>query len=104
MRRRDLLLTIAGPAILRAETSRPKAEQGVMVGDVSPSGAMIWSRADRPSRMVVEYSTTESFRDARKVPGPVAAEASDFTARIDLKNLPADQKMSCRVHFESVSD
>ncbi len=104
MRRRDLLLTIAGPAIIRAENSRPKAEQGVMVGDVSPSGAMIWSRADRESRMMVEYATTESFRDARRVTGPIATESSDFTARLDLKNLPADQKVFCRVHFESVSD
>ena len=29
--------------------------------DLTPDGGVLWCRADRPSRMIVEYATTESF-------------------------------------------
>ena len=65
---------------------------------------MIWSRSDRPARMVVEWSTTESFRDPKRILGSHALEATGLTARIDLRDLPADQRVFYRVLFQSLAD
>lgn len=74
------------------------------MGDVAGGRAIVWSRADRAARMFVEYSTTESFRDPRRVPGPAALESSDFTARTVLTGLPAGQRIFYRVTFQDLSD
>ena len=78
--------------------------QGVAVGDAAAGRAVIWSRADRAARMFVEYSTTEGFRDVRRVPGPAALEPSDFTARTVLTDLPAGQRIFYRVLFQDLGD
>ena len=52
------------PAVVTAERLRPLMTSGVQVGDVTAERAIVWSRTDRPARMVVEYATRESFRDA----------------------------------------
>jgi alkaline phosphatase D len=62
------------PAIVGAESARPLATHGAAVGDVVPGRALVWSRADRPARMFVEWSMTEAFADARRVAGPAALE------------------------------
>ena len=36
-----------------------------MSGDVTATSGIVWSRTDRPSRMIVEYSTSESFETLR---------------------------------------
>ena len=46
--------SIALPSISRAQ-SRPVITHGVMSGDVAHDGAMIWSRADREAKMLVEW-------------------------------------------------
>ncbi len=93
------------PAIVTAPGARPAITHGVTAGDVSTAGrAVIWSRVDRPSRMFVEYATTESFRDARRVRGPAALEPSDFTARTVLTDLPHGQRIFYRVLFQDLSD
>ncbi|MDB5486662.1 MAG: alkaline phosphatase, partial [Reyranella sp.] len=61
-----------------ATATRPRLLQGVQSGDVGGDGATLWSRADRPARMIVEYSTTESFAGATRLQGPPALEATDF--------------------------
>lgn len=93
-----------GPAIARAQGSRPAITHGVAAGDVAGGRAIVWSRADRPSRMVVEWSTTESFADARRVAGPAATAETGFTARVDLTGLPAGQRIVYRVRFEDLAD
>jgi alkaline phosphatase D len=95
---------IAGPAIVRAQGSRPEIPHGVSAGDVAGGRAIVWSRADRPARMVVEWSMTESFADARRVGGAVATAESGFTARVDLTGLPPGQRIAYRVRFEDVAD
>ncbi len=54
--------------------------------------------------MIVDYSTKASFTDVRRVIGPAAMEDSDFTARIDLLDLPPGQRISYRVLFQDLSD
>jgi alkaline phosphatase D len=78
--------------------------QGIAAGDVSAGRAVIWSRADRAARMFVEYSTTESFKDVRRVPGPAALGTSDFTARTVLTDLPGGQRVFYRVLFQDLAD
>lgn len=92
------------PGIAVSDDDRPATPQGVAAGDVSRDRAVIWSRADRASRMFVEYSTTERFENVRRVPGPAALETSDFTARVVLTGLPGSQRIFYRVLFQDLAD
>ena len=55
---------IAKPYLSRA-ADRPLVTHGVQSGDVSVDSGVIWARADRPSRMLVEVATTDSFKTIR---------------------------------------
>jgi alkaline phosphatase D len=94
----------ASPAIVTPETARPSTAFGAAIGDVTGDRALIWSRTDRPARMVVEWATTESFRESHRVVGPAALENTDFTARMDLGNLPRGQRVVYRVLFQDLTD
>ena len=97
-------LAASAPALVRAEASRPQVSWGSQVGDVSPDAAMVWCRTDRPARLHVEWSTTDSFADARRLLGPAALEDSDFTARVDLRELPPGQTIVYRATFQDLRD
>src|SRR5262249_27230450 len=86
-------------------------------GDVTsgaPNGrgrAIVWSKCDRPARLVVEYTTrsltsasSSSPGDLRRLVGPAALEDTDFTARVDLTDLPVGQRISYRVRFQVLPD
>jgi alkaline phosphatase D len=89
------------PAIARG--GRPVITHGVQTGDVTPGRGMVWARADRPARMIVEWATTEGFADARRVVGPAALAETDYTAKLDLAGLPAGQQVFYRVLFEDLA-
>jgi len=55
---------LARPPLSRA-ADRPMVTHGVQSGDVSTDSGVVWARTDRPARMQVEISTTESFKDIR---------------------------------------
>src|SRR5262245_6348755 len=92
------------PAAIKRDGTRPAAAQGVASGDVGHDRAIIWSRADRPAQMVVEWATTESFAEPRRVRGPAAIETTDFTAKLDLRGLPAGQRIFYRVLWQDLCD
>ena len=92
------------PAIVTTDTDRPKIPFGVMSGDSSGERAIIWSKTDRPARMLVELASCENFSDARKLTGPAALPSSDYTARIDLGRLPAGADIFYRVTFQDLAD
>ncbi len=92
------------PALVTAESGRPAAPYGAAVGDVTGDRAIVWSRCDRPARLFVEWSTRESFADARRVPGEAAVEANGLTARLDLEGLPPGQRIVYRVLFQDLRD
>ena len=48
-----------------AAAARPDIPYGAASGDVTRDRAIVWSRTDRPARMLVEWSTTESMQNAR---------------------------------------
>jgi len=92
------------PAIITRDGERPGVPCGVATGDVTAGQAIVWSRSDRPARLIVEYSTTPSFANTRRVVGPSALEDTDFTARVNLTGLPAGQRISYRVLFQDLTD
>jgi alkaline phosphatase D len=93
---------IAIPYLSRA-ADRPQISHGVQSGDVGTDGGVVWARADRPSQMMVEVATTESFSNARVLPPISALPESDFTAKMLLENLPAGQDIFYRVKFRDLS-
>ena len=107
--RRRFIGTGAGTAVLVAmpylsrAADRPSVSHGVQSGDVSTDGSVVWARADRPSQMLVEVSTTESFKDARSLPPIAALPESDFTAKMLLENLPSGQDIFYRIKFRDLS-
>ncbi len=98
----DVLAQSVAPAAVTADKLRPLLPGGVMSGDVTASSAIVWSRTDRPSRMIVDYSTSESFKRFERRVGPAALDSSDFTARIDLTDLPPGADVFYRVRFQDL--
>lgn len=86
------------PALLRGD--RPSLPDGIASGDVTSQSAIVWSRTDRPARMVVEWSLSDRFTDLRRVVGPVATADSEFATKLTLKGLPPGQRIFYRVLFE----
>jgi alkaline phosphatase D len=95
-----LLLPGLAPAVLASVKDRPKMTDGVQSGDLLGDRAMVWSRSDRPSRMVVEWDTRSMFTNPRRSVSLLADQRTDFTARVELSGLPTDQAIFYRVHFE----
>ena len=87
-----------------AAAAGPQLEQGIQIGDVRAHRAVIWSRSDRPARLLVEYDVSESFSNPIRVRGPFALETTDYTARVDLTGLPDDRKIFVRVMFQDLSN
>ncbi|MBC7584079.1 MAG: alkaline phosphatase D family protein [Tardiphaga sp.] len=93
---------VAMPYLSRA-ADRPIVSHGVQSGDIGMDSGMIWSRADRAAQMMVEVSTTESFKNVRALPPIAALPESDFAAKLLLDNLPAGQDIFYRVNFRDLS-
>ncbi len=62
----------------------------------------MWAHVDRPSRLVVEYATTESFTNARRVRGSIATPGTGLTARAEIGGWPPGQDIFYRVRFEDL--
>ncbi|WP_424860585.1 alkaline phosphatase D family protein [Streptomyces sp. MMS24-I29] len=92
----------AAPAF--ALSGRPRAAWGLQVGDVTASSALVWVRSDRPARMIVETSATESFRRSRTWHGPLLGAGSDFTGTTPLYGLPAGEQVHYRVTLADPAD
>jgi alkaline phosphatase D len=92
------------PAIIAAEVERPQALHGLHIGDPFDGSAVVWSRSDRPARMLVDWSYDESFAHARRIAGPHALETTDFTARQALEGLEAGSDVFVRVSFQNLDN
>ena len=91
------------PYIART-ADRPLITHGIQSGDVNVQGAIVWARADRPCRMTVQFSTTESFRE---ILGGVFADAlpeSDLTAKVGLGALPEGQEIFYRIAMQNLAE
>jgi alkaline phosphatase D len=94
--------TIARPSLSWA-SDRPQITHGVQSGDVSADTGVVWARADRPSRMLVEVATSGSFRNLKNAVFVDALPQSDFTAKVLVEDLPADQDIFYRISFQDLS-
>ena len=101
---RSTLAFAQAPGIIKAPGARPEVPHGIAAGALDQRSAIVWSRCDRPARMIVEYSTTERFTDVRRVTGASALDASDLTARTVLEGLRAGQRVFYRVQFQDLKD
>jgi alkaline phosphatase D len=97
---------LAAPGMAQAapllRTGRPVLTHGVQSGDVTPDGALVWTRADRPARMLVEVSRDPSLRHARRIRGPVLTPDTDLTGKLRLTDLPPGQQVFYRVRAEDL--
>jgi alkaline phosphatase D len=89
------------PAFVRA---RPALPYGVQSGDPAADGAVVWTRADRASRMVVEVAPTERFANPRRIAGPLLDASSDFTGSVAVGGLPPGQEVFYRVFAQDPRD
>jgi alkaline phosphatase D len=89
---------VARPYLSRA-ADRPIISHGVQSGDVSSSSGVVWARADHPARMLVEWSTTESFKNVQHAGFVDALPETDCTANMLLEQLPAGQDIFYRIRF-----
>jgi alkaline phosphatase D len=93
-----------GRPYLSRAADRPQITSGIASGDVSADCAVIWARADRPSRMQVECSTVESFKTIIRAASSQALPDADFTSKLFLDGLPPRQDIFYRVRFEGIAD
>ena len=71
-------------------------------GDVTAGSAIVWTRADQPSRMIVEVAGDESFAHARRLSGPLLTPDTGGTGKLRVPGLPAGTEMHYRVTAESL--
>ncbi|MFF3765422.1 alkaline phosphatase D family protein [Streptomyces sp. NPDC001922] len=83
---------------------RPAARWGVQTGDVTTSSGLVWVRSDRPARMIVEASATETFRSVRRYPGPLVGPDTDCTGTTALHGLPPGEQVHYRVVLADPDD
>lgn len=93
-----------GSAPAFARSGRPKAGWGVQTGDVTTDSGLVWVRSDRPARMIVETSATESFRRTHRWHGPLLGPGTDFTGTTRLHGLPAGEQIHYRVLLADPDD
>ena len=87
-----------------ATAGRPVITHGIQSGDITANSAVVWSRADRAARMMIEVAATEDFKNARLIRGPHALANGDFTAKMVLNGLEGGQDVFYRIHFVSLDD
>ena len=92
------------PARISTESQRPLALWGSMVSEVTNEGAILWSRVDRPSQMIVKWSLDPDFKVSETLPPAQALPQYDLTARVLLKSLPPGRRIFYLIYFESLLD
>ncbi|MDF8265262.1 alkaline phosphatase D family protein [Luteipulveratus flavus] len=85
---------VAAPLVV---SGRPALTHGVMSGDVTTSGGVVWARTDRVGRLVAQVG---SGRSRRVIRGPWATPDTDHTAKITLHGLRPGAEYDVRLAFE----
>src|ERR1035438_983373 len=99
---------LGAPALLAQGRGERRMDQpsGVASGDVAGSAsdarAIVWSQADRASRMMVEWWAEVSFQNVNRMTGPAAMDVTDYTTRVDLTGLPLGQRIFYRIWYEDL--
>jgi alkaline phosphatase D len=98
-----LVASLATPFYARAAAA-PIFTHGVQSGDVDATSGMIWTRLDKPARVMMEIATSESFRDAVRLAPVDALPESDFAVKRLVENLPSDQEIFYRFTAADLAD
>jgi alkaline phosphatase D len=85
-----------------AKTDRPVLTHGVQSGDVTWDGGIVWTRADRPSRMLVEVSNDPNFRLSRHIRGPLLTPETGGTGHVRVGHLLPGRPAYYRVTAEDL--
>ena len=91
----------AAPAIIAPAQARPSIMDGITAGDVTSNSAVIWAKADKISRLFVEWSTNDSFRNPNRLPYLAVTARTGHTGQIVLNNLPPGKEIYYRARFDS---
>jgi alkaline phosphatase D len=100
-------VVVADISIMKASyggTAALSITHGIASGDVTAHSAIIWSRANKPAQMHVEYDRDHNFLQPLSQAGPTVNEKSDFTAHVKLSNLNPDTIYYYRVWFSDPND
>jgi alkaline phosphatase D len=92
-----------GKPYLSRASDRPLITHGIQSGDVSRESGMVWARTDRPARMLVEVSTSDSFADIRDGIAIDVLPETDFTGKVLLEDLPSGEEISYRISFADLA-
>jgi alkaline phosphatase D len=95
--------TLFMPSISRA-ADRPMVTHGVQSGDVTTDAAITWARVSQPSRVKVEFATTDSFKTVIAGGWSDALPESDLTMKLGTTGLPSGQEVFYRVTPQNLSD
>jgi alkaline phosphatase D len=90
------------PYLVTNESQRPQSLWGTMVSEVTAQGAIVWSRVDRPSQMIVKWSLDPDLKVSETLSAVIALPQNDLTARVLLKRLPPGRRIFYVVYFESL--
>ncbi|MGO4246790.1 alkaline phosphatase [Paenarthrobacter sp. RAF54_2] len=96
------------PAAIPLIRKRLTLPTGIATGDVTTDSAVLWSRASGQGRLSARLQAVDSAGEvlrgrygfSRTIQGPLATEASDFTAKIHAKGLPAGTRFALELNFE----
>ncbi|GAA1357162.1 alkaline phosphatase D family protein [Arthrobacter rhombi] len=101
-------LAVGRPAAVPLAARRLTLPSGISMGDVSSDSAVLWSRASGPGRLHAALRLLDA--DGRELRGrhgrtlhlrgSRASAATDFTAKIDARRLPAGARLAVELHFE----
>ena len=92
----EMLAAQEPPAAIKREGARPQVAQGLASGDVAHDRAIIWSRCDRPARMVVEWAAT----DAQSNPVPLVLMGNESSCWECAMSPGLCWKISCALEKE----
>ncbi len=90
---------ISMPFVSRAN-DRPQITHGVQSGDVGMDSGVVWARADRPARMLIDVATTDSFKDVKYSGYVDVLPETDFTGKAMFEELPSGQDIFYRVRLQ----
>jgi alkaline phosphatase D len=87
------------PAFVR---SRPVITHGVQSGEVARRSGVVWTRADRPSRMLLQVLDGRHGRRPRWIEGPVLTSRTDYAGKVRLRGLEPGQRVEYRVALQDL--
>lgn len=95
----------SGVVLVRNRLTLPS---GIATGDVTSDSGVLWSRASGPGRLVASLLAVDDDgsplrgRGAfqRVLRGTAGSEATDFTSKINARQLPAGTRFALKMHFE----